>query len=77
MGQNFITRRNKKADEEPQISDDEDTTERLYCHGLYSESIERITCQICGKWAHCGFAGVEDNDDEAVHICPVCEDEED
>ncbi|KAK9872639.1 hypothetical protein WA026_018774 [Henosepilachna vigintioctopunctata] len=27
--------------------------------------------------AHCRCVGVEDNDDEAVHICPVCEDEND
>lgn len=74
---NKRSKRTKKADEGSESSEDEDT-ECLYCHGLYSESTEGwITCQICGKWAHCGCAGVEDNDDEAVHICPVCEDNDD
>lgn len=32
------------------------------------------SCQLCGRWAHCPCAGVEDDDDEAVHICPNCGD---
>ena len=65
-----------KDDEGINTSDDEDTL-CLYCRGLYSESTEGwITCQSCGNWAHCGCAGVEDNDDEAIHICPVCEDDD-
>ncbi|KAF2888281.1 hypothetical protein ILUMI_17892, partial [Ignelater luminosus] len=59
-------------------SETEEDAECLYCQGLYSESNEGwVTCQICGKWAHCGCAGVEDNDDETTHICPVCEDNDD
>lgn len=27
-----------------------------------------------GEWTHYGSIGVEDNDDETTHICPVCED---
>ncbi|KAF2884452.1 hypothetical protein ILUMI_21718 [Ignelater luminosus] len=59
-------------------SETEEDAECLYCQGLYSESNEGwVTCQICGKWAHCGCAGVEDNDDETTHISPVCEDNDD
>ncbi|XP_044750601.1 uncharacterized protein LOC123310947 [Coccinella septempunctata] len=73
---NKRSRKTKKAEEEAQTSEEEDTA-CLYCHGLYSESTEGwITCQVCSNWAHCGCAGVEDNDDEAVHICPLCEDED-
>ncbi|XP_049879436.1 uncharacterized protein LOC126376220 [Pectinophora gossypiella] len=72
-----VNKRIKKTEEETHSSNDEDT-ECLYCHGLYSESDEGwITCQSCGKWAHCGCAGVEDDDAEAVHICPICEDIDD
>ncbi|XP_022830992.1 uncharacterized protein LOC111359630 [Spodoptera litura] len=68
------SKKEKKADDGAETSDNEDT-ECLYCQGLYSESSEGwITCQTCGKWAHCGCAGVDDNDDEAVHTCPFCED---
>lgn len=64
---NKRSKKDKKADDGAQTSDDEDT-ECLYCQGLYSESSEGwITCQNCGKWAHCGCARVDDNDDEAVH----------
>ncbi|XP_044749782.1 MFS-type transporter clz9-like [Coccinella septempunctata] len=73
---NKRSRKTKKAEEEAQTSEKEDTA-CLYCHGLYSESTEGwITCQVCSNWAHCGCAGVEDNDDESVHICPLCEDED-
>ncbi|KAF2885212.1 hypothetical protein ILUMI_20968 [Ignelater luminosus] len=59
-------------------SETEEDAECLYCQGLYSKSNEGwVTCQICEKWAHCGCAGVEDNDDETTHICPVCEDNDD
>ncbi|VVC94483.1 unnamed protein product [Leptidea sinapis] len=68
------SQKTKKADEEGRLtffvsfSEDEDT-KCLYCHGLYFESTEGwITCYACGEWAHCGCAGVEDNDDKAVHI---------
>ncbi|KAL4720342.1 hypothetical protein ACJJTC_010034 [Scirpophaga incertulas] len=69
------TRKPKKS-EESQTSEEEEDTECLYCCGLYSESTEEwITCHTCGKWAHCGCAGVDDSDYEAEHICTVCEDD--
>ncbi|KAJ2937188.1 hypothetical protein O0L34_g19062 [Tuta absoluta] len=72
---NKKTKKPAKTIVESESESDSHDTECLYCQGLYSESNEGwITCQACGKWAHCGCAGVEDNDDEAVHICPNCED---
>ncbi|KAL4721311.1 hypothetical protein ACJJTC_018580 [Scirpophaga incertulas] len=83
MGSNATIRRlvtertgKPKKSEESQTSEEEEDTECLYCCGLYSESTEEwITCHTCGKWAHCGCAGVDDSDDEAEHICTVCEDD--
>ena len=54
-------------------NEETDNTPCLYCNGLYLESIEGwIMCTTCSRWAHCSCAGVEDEDDEATHVCALC-----
>lgn len=46
----------------------------LYCNYLYSESTEGwVQCWKCKKWAHCSCAGEEEEDDEVVHLCALCQ----
>ncbi|CAH2007356.1 unnamed protein product [Acanthoscelides obtectus] len=69
--QNRIRQKGKRPRHESTAeSDDEDDTSCLYCSGLYSESVEGWINYIkCNKWAHCGCADVEDDDNEAhVHL---------
>lgn len=51
-----------------------ENTPCLYCSGLYLESNEGwVACSMCGNWAHCSCAGVDDEDDEATFTCEFCE----
>lgn len=53
--------------------DETDNTPCLYCNGGYLESKEEwIMCLMCGKWAHCSCAGVDDDDPDATHVCALC-----
>lgn len=56
------------------FSDDNDEdAECLYCHYLWSQSEEGWNrCSRCYSWAHCSCAGVDDEDDEATHVCSLC-----
>jgi hypothetical protein len=47
----------------------------LYCSGLYLDSNEGwVGCSLCGNWAHCSCAGVDDDDDEeAMFTCEFCQ----
>lgn len=54
--------------------DEEDDAACLYCNYLYSESSEGwVQCWQCKKWAHCSCAGEDDEDDEVVHLCTLCQ----
>ena len=55
-------------------SEEEEDTPCMYCEEVYSVSIEGwISCSLCGKWAHNSCAGIDDDDDEATHICEYCQ----
>lgn len=51
-------------------SSEDDDAECLYCGHIYSESTDGwVQCQDCQSWAHCGCAGVDDNDDKVIFVC--------
>lgn len=55
-------------------SEEEGDTPCLYCSEVYSVSIEGwISCSICERWSHNSCAGIDDDDDEAVHVCEFCQ----
>lgn len=65
-----------KSNPGPPSSDSEDNNDAqcLYCNDFYSKSNEGwIICSNCLNWAHNSCAGVDSEDDEAVHICVRCE----
>lgn len=43
----------------------------LYCHDFSAEGW--IRCNVCFQWAHNSCAGVESEDDDAIHVCAFCE----
>lgn len=46
----------------------------MYCEEIYSVSIEGwISCSLCGRWSHNSCAGIDDDDDEAIHVCEFCQ----
>lgn len=52
---------------------EEDETPCMYCREVYSASIEGwISCSHCGRWSHNSCAGIDDDDDEAIHVCEFC-----
>ncbi|CAG4998480.1 unnamed protein product [Parnassius apollo] len=54
-------------------SEEEEDTPCMYCEEVYSVSIEGwISCSLCGRRAHNGCAGIDD-DDEATHVCEFCQ----
>lgn len=64
---------NRKSSDNNSDADIENTP-CLYCSGLYLDSIEGwIKCSLCGTWAHCSCAGVDDEDDEATFSCEFCQ----
>ncbi|CAH2086648.1 unnamed protein product [Euphydryas editha] len=55
-------------------SEKENDTPSMYCEEVYSVSIEGwISCSLCGRWAHNSCAGIDDDDDEATHVCEFCQ----
>lgn len=50
---------------------EEDDEQCLYCYDFSEEGW--IRCIACGRWAHNSCAGMESEDDEAIHICVLCE----
>ncbi|KAG8283172.1 hypothetical protein J6590_021067 [Homalodisca vitripennis] len=49
----------------------------LYCGEFYSKSVEGwVSCCRCKKWAHNSCAGIDSEDDEAVLLCELCDDED-
>lgn len=64
----------KKRNRKDSTSDEEnEDTECFYCSHLYSESNEGwVQCPICGFWAHCSCAGVDDDDAETKFVCENC-----
>ncbi|KAK5648134.1 hypothetical protein RI129_003026 [Pyrocoelia pectoralis] len=67
--------KSKKTKEVESETEGEDSdTDCLYCGDFYSSSTEGwISCHSCHKWAHNSCAGVEDEDDEVVHVCELCQ----
>ncbi|XP_054713052.1 uncharacterized protein LOC129222562 [Uloborus diversus] len=64
---------NRKSSDNNSDADIENTP-CLYCSGLYLDSNEGwIKCSLCGTWAHCSCAGVDDEDDEATFSCEFCQ----
>ncbi|KAL3277932.1 hypothetical protein HHI36_013273 [Cryptolaemus montrouzieri] len=67
----------KKASVEPSIEDIDSEIENtlcLYCNGCYLESNEGwAVCSACGKWAHCGCAGIDDEDEDATFTSEFCQ----
>lgn len=58
----------------PSSSDREEVDgedECLYCHDFSEEGW--IRCISCQQWAHNSCAGVESEDEDATHICVLCE----
>lgn len=47
-----------------------DDEECLYCYDFSEEGW--IRCSMCARWAHNSCAGIEDEDDDAIHICVLC-----
>lgn len=55
-------------------SDSEEIEEEddcLYCHDYSEEGW--IRCASCLNWAHNSCAGIDEEDEEAIHICILCE----
>lgn len=52
-------------------SEEDDDEQCLYCYDFSEEGW--IRCAACGRWAHNSCAGIESEDDEAVHVCVLCE----
>ncbi|XP_072388730.1 uncharacterized protein [Diabrotica undecimpunctata] len=55
------------SDSEEEAAEDE----CLYCHDFSEEGW--IRCRSCSKWAHNSCAGVDEDDDDATHLCALCE----
>lgn len=48
--------------------------ECLYCEELYSKSCEGwIACSTCLRWAHNSCAGMDDEEDDIVFVCELCQ----
>lgn len=49
----------------------------IYCmdhnHTYLKSSEGWVACQRCGCWAHTACAGVDDDNEEEIHICTFCE----
>lgn len=60
-----------KSRASPENSDsDTENTPCLYWEGRFLDSNEGwAACSLCDKWAHCGCAAVEDEDEETTFIC--------
>lgn len=75
---NKIKNKNKRkiniSLDSPSKSDNEENNLAcFYCDGKYMESNEGwAACSLCGKWAHCSCAGIDDEDDEATFYCEFC-----
>ncbi|KAK9884883.1 hypothetical protein WA026_009112 [Henosepilachna vigintioctopunctata] len=58
-------------------NDDDEDTICLYCndenHSFLKSSEGWVSCQLCGRWAHNGCAGVDDENTEEIHICIYCD----
>ena len=64
----------KNEDKICNVHEDEEDTDCLYCHGLYSQSREPwIQCTQCELWAHISCSGVDEG--AVSFICERCEDE--
>lgn len=62
--------KDRESDSDSEVSD----AECLYCSDLYSTSTEGwICCLSCRRWAHSLCAGMDDEDDEAVFCCELCQ----
>lgn len=53
------------------VNEDIEEDDCLYCHDYSEEGW--IRCPSCMKWAHNSCAGVDSDDDDAIHICVFCE----
>ncbi|KAF9406802.1 hypothetical protein HW555_012941 [Spodoptera exigua] len=68
------TAKQRKVSSSEDESEEEGDTPCMYCEEVYSGSIEGwISCSLCGRWAHISCAGIDDDDDEAIHICEFCQ----
>ncbi|KAH9631406.1 hypothetical protein HF086_012194, partial [Spodoptera exigua] len=68
------TAKQRKVSSSEDESEEEGDTPCMYCEEVYSVSIEGwISCSLCGRWAHISCAGIDDDDDEAIHICEFCQ----
>jgi hypothetical protein len=69
-----VTKTSPKRKRDSSSSSEASDAECLYCGYLYSQSSEGwIQCCVCQRWAHCSCAGEEDEDEEAVHVCGLCQ----
>ncbi|XP_021190238.3 tigger transposable element-derived protein 6 [Helicoverpa armigera] len=68
------TAKQRRVSSSEDESEEEGDTPCMYCEEVYSVSIEGwISCSLCGRWAHISCAGIDDDDDEAIHICEFCQ----
>ncbi|CAH2102389.1 unnamed protein product [Euphydryas editha] len=68
------TTKRRKVSSSGDESEKENDTPCMYCEEVYSVSIEGwISCSLCGRWAHNSCAGIDDDDDEATHVCEFCQ----
>lgn len=66
-----IVKKVGQKQERKQSSETEQDDDCLYCHDYSEEGW--IRCANCMQWAHNSCAGVDSDDDEAVHTCVLCE----
>ncbi|KAG8259527.1 hypothetical protein J6590_011822 [Homalodisca vitripennis] len=74
-----LEKKKEQKNEDNDDSDDDDDADCacLYCGEFYSKSVEGwVSCCRCKKWAHNSCAGIDSEDDEAVLLCELCDDED-
>ncbi|CAK1600156.1 unnamed protein product [Parnassius mnemosyne] len=65
---------NNYPNSSPECDNEEDNIPCFYCYGKYLDSNEGwAACSLCGNWAHCSCAGIDDEDDEAIFVCEFCD----